>query len=267
MNDPGLPVFVINLERSADRRARIAEAFAAIGVKVRFHAAVDGAASDLRTSPLYDRASRVAAYGGDLTSREIACYLSHLSVMRRCLEEGIERAIILEDDVRPEPGFVAAAQRLAAAPDCFELVRLYGLRPRAALDICQLTDSVKLVWPTHGLCGAQGYYLTAAAMRKILSAGKIAVPFDMMLDRYWRTDVSVFALSPYVISTQDAASDIGERRDLWADGTHKLLRARLKARKLAERVARSSANLGRRLRLASWRRRAAAAFAEAPVRS
>ena len=64
----------------------------------------------------------------------------------------------------------------------FEFVRLIGTRPRPSLPVGDLTKEVRLVWPRHGLCGAQGYYLTAPAMRKFLALGKVLMPYDVMLD-------------------------------------------------------------------------------------
>ena len=262
-----MPIFMINLERSPERRARAENAFGAASVELIFHPGIDGAQAELRHSPDYDRATRLARYGGDLNSREIGCYLSHLSVMQRCLDQGIARAIIMEDDVIPQRGLRPALAKLAALPDCFELVRLYGLRPRRSLPICDLGDSLSLTWPTHGMCGAQGYYLTAPAMRKFLALGKVLMPYDVMLDRHWESGVPIFALEPFVIGINElsAASNIGARADLWADGSHQILHAKLKLGKLADRGARALANAKWRLELPKWRRRAREAFSGAPV--
>jgi glycosyl transferase, family 25 len=256
-----LPIFMINLERSVARREKAQGAFDAIGVPLRFHAAADGVQRDLTRSPRYDSAVRVERYGADLSSREIGCYLSHLELMERCLNDGVDRAVILEDDVAPAPGFAETVSQLAAAPEVFEMIRFYGVRKRASERVCALAPGVDLVWPTHGLCGSQGYYLTAAAMRKILAGGgKIILPYDMMLDRYWRTGLTIFATSPFVITEEAQASDIGQRQDLWADGSHQWLHARLKLGKLAERVSRTTANADRRSHLTAWRREGEAAF-------
>jgi glycosyl transferase, family 25 len=256
-----LPIFMINLERSAERRARALAAFEAVGVSLILHNAIDGRASDLTKARRYARDTRIARYGADLYSNEIACYLSHLSVMERCLQDGIEGAVILEDDVTPTPRFAETVDQLSRAPGTFEFVRLYGLRKRRAERVCALAQGVDLVWPTHGLCGAQGYYLNAEAMQKILKfGGEITLPYDVMLDQHWRTGLRIFATSPYVISEDKQVSDIGTRPDLWADGSHRWLRTKLKLRKFVDGVKRKSSNASRMSQLAAWRQEGDAAF-------
>jgi glycosyl transferase family 25 len=212
--------------------------------------------------PRYDRATRVARYGADLGPTEIACYLSHITLFERCLREGVDRAVIVEDDVHPAAHFADALDALSAAPEAFEFVRLIGTRPRPSEPVASLTEDVRLVWPTHGLCGAQGYYLTRAAMQKLVSKGlPITLPFDMMLDRYWRTGITIFALDPYVVHDPLLGdSDIGKRPDAWDERPRPWLRARLKLGKLWERGERTIANADRRARLPEWRRQAQAAF-------
>jgi hypothetical protein len=100
-------------------------------------------------------------------------------------------------------------------------------------------------------------------MEKIAAAGaKVTLPFDVMLDRYWRMGLTIFALDPYVVrNIAQGQSDIGARPDAWERRPRRLLRARLKAGKLWERGERTLANLSRRAKLAQWRRLGAAAFA------
>ncbi|MGE0044261.1 MAG: glycosyltransferase family 25 protein [Hyphomonadaceae bacterium] len=248
------PVIVINLERSADRRAQADAAYRAIGINPVFHKATDGRAADLTQHPAYGRAARVAAYGEDMRSTEIACFLSHVSALKHCLEAGYERAVIAEDDVHPTENFAPALAALERAPASFEFVRLIGTRPRRSLPVAPLTSEVEIVWPTHGMAGAQGYFVTRPAMEKIVRAGDtIVLPFDMMLDRYWRLGLTIFALKPFVVRDAEAASDIGVRPDAWTHRPRPWLRAKLRARKIGERVARSIANMDRRARLPRWR--------------
>ncbi|MGE0829295.1 MAG: glycosyltransferase family 25 protein [Hyphomonadaceae bacterium] len=249
------PVYAINLARSAARRESALAAYRTAGIDLKVHEAVDGAAQDMLAHPAYDRARRLEEYGEDLRSTEIACYLSHIGAMRRCLEEGAESAIIVEDDVHPTADFVAAVEALGKLPPEFSFVRLIGSRRRRMLPVGPLTPQVQLMWPTHGLCGAQGYYVTRPAMEKIVAAAEpILVPVDIMLDRYWRLDMPIFALSPFVVrDAEEAPSDIGGRPDAWAKRPRPWLRVKLRARKIAERWRRSAANAACRGRLPHWR--------------
>jgi glycosyl transferase, family 25 len=89
--------YVINLARSPERRAHITAELQRTGLNYEFIPAVDGRTLDLSDSALIDFAS--------LTSRcpfpagMAGCCLSHFNVYQKILEDGRDRALILEDDV------------------------------------------------------------------------------------------------------------------------------------------------------------------------
>ena len=91
-----MQAYVINLARSADRRAHIRTQLRKTHVDYEIVKAVDGRDLDLSDAQVVDpvfAAANVAHPG------VVGCALSHLKVYQRILDDGLEVACILEDDV------------------------------------------------------------------------------------------------------------------------------------------------------------------------
>src|SRR4051794_10999523 len=88
--------YVINLSRSPERREHITSELRKTGLGYDIVPGVDGRELDLddvdRIAPaLFDRSSYPAGMAG--------CALSHLRVYERILADGVDAAVVLEDDV------------------------------------------------------------------------------------------------------------------------------------------------------------------------
>jgi glycosyl transferase, family 25 len=88
--------YVVNLDRAPDRRAHIMAQLGKTRVHYEIVDAVDGRDLDLTDTRLFD-----PTVVGTSTFRPGAagCALSHLAVYRRVLDTGLDKALILEDDV------------------------------------------------------------------------------------------------------------------------------------------------------------------------
>jgi|SRR5215470_4434340 len=91
-----MQAYVINLARSADRRAHIVAQLGKAQVNYEIVNAVDGRDLDLSDTRVVDPvfAATIVAHPGI-----VGCALSHLEAYRRILNDGLEIACILEDDV------------------------------------------------------------------------------------------------------------------------------------------------------------------------
>ena len=94
--EPIMYAYVINLARSKDRRAHITAELQRAGLDYEVISAVDGRTLDLSGSTLIDPslASRCEFPAGT-----VGCALSHFHVYQKILEDGRDRALVLEDDV------------------------------------------------------------------------------------------------------------------------------------------------------------------------
>jgi len=94
---PQIPVFVVSLARAAERRQAMCAHLDELGLTFRLIDAVDGRALD----PAFTRAK--VAPGVTIHAGAVGRYLSHIQIYQAMVDEGIEAALVLEDDARLSP--------------------------------------------------------------------------------------------------------------------------------------------------------------------
>lgn len=100
------PIFIISLPDAADRRDAVTARLSAIGLSGEFIDAVDGRTGlPPELEARVDRASAAAHFHRDLSDAEFACAMSHRRVYQHILDQGLDGAVVLEDDAVPQPGF------------------------------------------------------------------------------------------------------------------------------------------------------------------
>ena len=141
-----LPVAqVINLDRSADRLRAVADRLDAAGLAWARHKASEVTALEALEHPLYRGDQARKWFGRDLSTGEIGCYLSHLSIFESALARGDDIILVLEDDALPAPD---AKQRLT------DLVDWLRSGPPAPVDWIHLSrSSTKWTRPLADLSG------------------------------------------------------------------------------------------------------------------
>jgi glycosyl transferase family 25 len=96
--------YVINLARSIDRRAHIAAELKKTGLDYEIVTAVDGRELDLRDTNIIDSSlpfidSPLVIGDPGLAAGTAGAALSHLSVYQKIIADGLDMALVLEDDV------------------------------------------------------------------------------------------------------------------------------------------------------------------------
>lgn len=98
------PIFIINLDRATDRWNNVISAMNASGIRSYEYTrlpAVDG--RTLSTEQLLEHATKLAVF---LQPKGVlGCYLSHQRFWKLVVQQRLERAIVLEDDVKLVEGF------------------------------------------------------------------------------------------------------------------------------------------------------------------
>ena len=88
--------YVINLARSHDRRAHITAELKKTGVDYEIMTAVDGRDFDLNDPALVDPSlSNLSQFLAGTTGAA----LSHMNVCKKIIADGLDKALVLEDDV------------------------------------------------------------------------------------------------------------------------------------------------------------------------
>ncbi|MGC1505941.1 MAG: glycosyltransferase family 25 protein [Sulfitobacter sp.] len=211
-----LPVFLINLDGSNDRLVAATTAMQAEGVSFVRHAAFDGRYLDLTQVPEYSASAARAYMGRDLTGGEVGCYISHVQVAVRFLETDSTYALVLEDDMRPLPGWMAITRALATnlqTSGCeWDVAHLAAQRLKIATPILDVTTQSQ-----HATVHRAHYFpMRTTAMlwsrkgaeRFVRTAYPITCPVDIHLRRLMQQNDGGVALEPPCFSTTDVESDI-----------------------------------------------------------
>lgn len=89
--------FVINMKRNPERLDFMGKQLHAAGIEFSIQEGFDGKIYDF--SKEYDEGAAVILNGSNLTSSEKGCALSHRKILEAVIQNNIEYALILEDDV------------------------------------------------------------------------------------------------------------------------------------------------------------------------
>lgn len=225
MADTGsLPVFIISLDRAEQRRDYMRALIARLGMTAHFVSAVDGQNLTAEQRARYSSRRARRVYGCEMTDNEIACYLSHLSVYSRMLEEGIETALILEDDISCVADFKAILDQALTLPTAsWQVLRLQSTKRSVASPDASATrargEAVAEVGPRRifrirtSVLGGCAYLIRRSAASAMLVRSKhIEMPIDQTLDRYWENGIIPYVLRPMPVWHDDLFnSEIGVR--------------------------------------------------------
>ncbi|KRG03548.1 glycosyltransferase 25 family member [Drosophila mojavensis] len=127
-------IFMINLERRPERRQKMENLFAELGLEVEHFAAVDG--KQLNTQLVQEMGiSFMPGYEDPyhhrpMTMGEIGCFLSHYRIWQQIVERQLLQVLILEDDIRFDPYFTANALRVLQQASNYDYDLIYFGRKR-----------------------------------------------------------------------------------------------------------------------------------------
>ena len=211
-----IPVYVISMPTSHERREIMRRQLDALQIPFRFHDAIDGRRLDrdelLRAAPgggIY--------YSGMLTPEEIGCALSHLCVIQKIAQSEDEYAAVLEDDVvvMPESRKFLAKEYLTSLRP-FDVLQLDGAHPdkvRLTLQVAKFDRSELCALTTchHSMYGL--IYTREAARKIITSIPQITSPIDNMIFKdFCILGLRIVALRPSVVTHMGLPSEIGRRQ-------------------------------------------------------
>lgn len=197
------PIFVINLEKSVERREFITTQFQVFpNIPFQFFQAVYGKENpDYPLFQRYNEKERFKRKGNTMNLSQLGCWASHYHLWEKCVElnQGI---IVLEDDAIIHSHFSEAYDFINSAQNTFEFFwlsppapRVRGQKGKTILNIQNSTCKVERFYKGWG--NATGYFITPQAARKLLDFTKEWIyDVDITMDRYWETKIDYLALTP-----------------------------------------------------------------------
>ena len=207
-------VLVINLARSPERLAAIASQLDTIGVPFERIDALDGKTlSDDFIEEVSPAQIVSKSYHRALSKAEVACSLSHKRAWQQIIDDDLDFAIVLEDDVELLDNFKGVLTLLSALPHGdWDFIKLYALRRGGGKNIAKRFDFKGHTFVTYhryplGFVGQAVSRQGAESLTRNLPY--VTEPADGQLKSWWETGVFPFGLVPYCVTTNlDGISDI-----------------------------------------------------------
>ena len=198
-----LPVWVINLDRSPERMARMDMGLQAQGLVCRRISAIDGRAEFDRLAQKIDRPAYERNMGQELLPVKVGCYFSHLAAWQLLVDYDQEMALILEDDVVFHADFRDALTLATRAIEHWDILRLN--RAWAKLPVCQGRIGPYRLNTYIGPCTGNGAYLIRrATARKLLDAMMPQTrATDQEINRFFVHNFYLRGLEPFPSHVED----------------------------------------------------------------
>ncbi len=208
-----MKVFVINLSRACERRRRMEEQFASLGLEATFHPAVDAQELTPEHYAQVDRETRRRLGLWPQADAEIACWMSHHQIMQEVVENGPETVAIFEDDAGLSADLPKVLDALERRPFAFDVVKLNRRSPRTFIPCERLETGHRIGRVRYHDYGNEGYVITRDAARHFLeNTPKMMREIDQALSRFWESGLNVFYIDPPVVS-HDEQDDSQIERD------------------------------------------------------
>ena len=195
-------IFVISLVTSQDRRSSIKKQLNQLGLDFEFFDAFNGKALSDSQLNKYNPKASIMASGREMTPAEIGCALSHITIYEKIINEGIERAVIFEDDSIINKDFLKILKNWEKIPADWELVLF-----------CHGEDKMKLLetlgkptiyknYRCVSFKGAVGitsaYAINRLGAKKLLDyAYPIRFTADGLTGRFMDTGVRLYGILPH----------------------------------------------------------------------
>lgn len=200
------PVFIINLEKSVERRAFIQHQMTRFpAVPYQFFNAIYGKANpDYPLFKKYNEQKRKKYKGQPMSLAQLGCWASHYHLWEKCIELD-QPIIVLEDDAIIHPHFSTIYQFISSKENRFDFFWLSPPAPKnrhqkgkTILHIPHSTYKVERFYKGWG--NATGYFLTPKAAQTLLNATQEWVyNVDITMDRYWEHKLDYLAVTPACI--------------------------------------------------------------------
>lgn len=190
-------IYLINLARSTDRLAACARQLDAHDLPFERIEAVDG--DDMHNSTISDVYDfNKSSYHKHMTKGEIACYLSHVQTWQRIVDEKLDYAVILEDDILLQDGIQEALDAISSINEPWDLIKLAEAPIKRKIEHQIPVENFSLVTYNKVPIRCCAQVISFAGAKKLLAnSASVTRPIDIELQYWWESELCVFGLQPY----------------------------------------------------------------------
>ncbi len=206
-------IVLISLERATQRRRRMAEEFARVGLDYEIRAAVDARTLTDEDRAFVDHAAREQLGLHPVPDGSLACTLSERAAMHDLATNGPESIAVFEDDARFDAELPAVLQALERQTHRFDIVKLArrNLR-RPFIPSMSLPTGHRLGRVRFSDFGSEGYVITRVAARLLLERiPRMVRDLDHELSYFWENGLNVLYLDPPVVREDPGYGEYGSQ--------------------------------------------------------
>ena len=198
-----LGIWLINLDRSTERRAVMEARLSTFGLNYTRFSAIDGRAEWDRLEQSVDLSAFRRNVGREVLPGEIGCYASHLGVWEALLNSDHQVALVLEDDVVFHDDFLPALNEVMAVQNLWDIVKLNRIRAKQPI-LRRKLGKYALNAYLGAFTGTGAYLITRRFAQLQLAAMRpVRRPFDHVLDQFDARHFRHYGLEPFPCHVED----------------------------------------------------------------
>ncbi|NNG44515.1 glycosyltransferase family 25 protein [Pseudoalteromonas sp. NEC-BIFX-2020_002] len=197
------PIYIINMPSCKERWHTTASRLEHIGLKAqRFTATVGKTLTPKERALWYCPKKNKQHYHRDLTPGEIGCYVSHMRLWQKMVDENILTCVVLEDDLLIEEHLKSIIKVTEELKD-WDLIKLSNNRAIPFIDTLSLTHNLVLGNYLKVPNGTLGYILSLEGAKKLLNRKPFYRPVDMDIQFHSEVGLKVVGIKPYPVAEDE----------------------------------------------------------------
>ena len=234
-------IFVINLKDSADRFSYVKSQFDKLGLEIERIEGVDAnSLTQEDINKVYSPEKNRKTYVRPLHKGQIACYMAHIKAWKAIIEQNLDYAFVLEDDIIVDCNFLSAMKFLDAHFGQWDFVRLQKNSKPKKIFFEKFLGNFSFVQYINTTGGAFAQVISHSAAKGMLdNLLPFGMPVDVNQQYYYKFGIKVESLRPPVISMGDVGDcSILRKYDTKNKEHHPFVRQKLSLKFYIERIIR-----------------------------
>lgn len=195
-----IPIYIINMQGCEERWHTTETRLKNIGLEAeRFDATIGKQLNDVELKIWYCPKKNKQYYNRNLTLGEMGCYISHMRIWQKMVDESISHCVVLEDDLFIQPhlkAIINAATKLRS----FGLLKLSDNRGFPFIDTVELDDNLTLGNYKKTPNGTQGYIISLDGAKKLLTRKPFYRPVDVDIQFHSEVGLQIIGIRPYPVA-------------------------------------------------------------------
>ena len=198
-----LKVFVINLHDDTYKRERMKKILLNFSFNYDFFEAFDGRKSDIKSFEGYNDFKRKLFLGRSLFPSELGALESNRLIYKKMVEENIEMALILEDDIFIDNNFEKYLKKILQIDYNWELIRFIEnekINHSKGRIIVKLDDKYNLKRYPKLFGGSHAYLIKKNGAKKLLKLmNNFYHHIDIIMGETWKNNLNSLICNPGLV--------------------------------------------------------------------